>query len=426
MEEGAAFEGGVFDDGAGVVAERAPSLPAGRGSLDRGARRAVSGARRAVSGARRAVSLPEFTADDPNATTRYLRDASRQVLTTNDSPGNDTPGNDSPGNDTPGNDTPGNDSPNIGFRTSLNPYRGCEHGCSYCYARPTHEYLGFSAGLDFESRILVKTDAADLLRAELSARRWKPQPIAMSGVTDPYQPIERRLGITRACLEVLREFRNPVGVVTKSHLVTRDVDVLSDMASFGGAVVCISLTSLSGRLTRAMEPRASGPAHRLHAIHRLADAAIPVGVMVAPVVPGLTDEEIPAILEAAANAGATFANYVVLRLPHAVKDIFRDWLLRELPDRAEKVLSRVRDLRARPGTAGDPGCGRAREARSGKDRAAYNDPRFGTRMRGEGPLAERIGDLFRISRRRAGLAERGPQLSAGEFRRGGARQLALF
>ena len=311
--------------------------------------------------------------------TKYLRDATRSIVAFNDSP-------------------------DIPFNASVNPYRGCEHGCAYCYARPTHEFLGFSAGLDFESRILVKTDAPTLLRAELSRPRWKPQPIALSGVTDPYQPIERTLKITRRCLEVLRDFGNPVGIVTKSHLVTRDVDVLREMAERDCACVFVSVTTLNARVARAMEPRASRPAHRLHAIHRLAEAGVPVGVMVAPIVPGLTDAETPAILDAAANAGARFASHVPLRLPHAVRDLFGAWLETHFPDRMEKVLGRIRSLRG----------------------GRLNDPRYGIRMRGEGPYAQQIADLFRLGVRRAGMDPTPPELSVAGFRRRGARQLELF
>ena len=320
-------------------------------------------------------------AESPGVRTTYLRDASRSILSRNDSP-------------------------DISFDVSVNPYRGCEHGCVYCYARPTHEFLGMSAGLDFESRILVKTDAPALLRAALARPGWSPQWIAMSGVTDPYQPIEKRLELTRGCLEVLAACRNPVGIVTKSHLVARDIDLLAELAKHRAASVAISVTTLDARLARALEPRAPGPAQRLHAIHQLAAAGIPVGVMVAPVIPGLTDEETPAILRAAAEAGAGFASQVVLRLPHAVRDLFVDWLERHVPDRKGKVLERLRSLRAAPGGQA-PADGEAR----------LNDPSFGSRMRGHGPFAQQLHDLFHLARRRAGLARRGPRLSTADFRR---------
>src|SRR5262245_25350326 len=210
-----------------------------------------------------------------------------------------------------------NDSPDVGFEASVNPYRGCEHGCIYCYARPFHEFLGFSSGLDFETKIMVKEDAPELLRRELAAPKWKPKVIALSGVTDCYQPIERKLKLTRRCLEVLAEFRNPVGIVTKNLLVTRDVDVLGELARYGAAAVFVSVTTLDPALRKVMEPRTSPPASRLSTIETLAQAGIPVGVLVAPVIPALTDHELPGILAAAAKAGARFAGYVLLRLPYA-------------------------------------------------------------------------------------------------------------
>ncbi|HEY0512210.1 MAG TPA: PA0069 family radical SAM protein [Thermoanaerobaculia bacterium] len=298
-----------------------------------------------------------------------------------------------------------NDSPDVGFDASVNPYRGCEHGCVYCYARPFHEYLGFSAGLDFESRILVKQDAPELLRKELSSPKWKPQTLAMSGVTDCYQPAERRLGITRRCLEVLAEFRNPVGVITKNELVTRDIDILQELATHQAAVVMLSITTLDAEVARRMEPRASHPRDRLQAIERLAAAGIPVGVMVAPVVPAITDHEMPKILEAAAAAGARTAGYVVMRLPGAVAGLFESWLAEHFPDRKEKVLNRVRDLRG----------------------GQLYDPRFGNRMRGEGLFADQIRATFQTFKRRYGLDQPFPELSTAAFRvPGKAEQLGLF
>ncbi len=296
-----------------------------------------------------------------------------------------------------------NDSPDVGFDASINPYRGCEHGCIYCYARPTHEYLGFSAGLDFESRILVKEDAPELLRKELSSRSWKPQTLAMSGVTDPYQPVERKLEITRRCLAVLAEFRNPVGVITKNELVTRDIDHLQALAEHQAAAVMVSITTLDPEVARRMEPRASHPRDRLKAVERLAAAGIPVGVMVAPVVPAITDHEMPKILEAAAAAGARTAGYVVMRLPGAVAGLFETWLEEHFPDRKDKVLNRVRDLR------------------SGK----VNDPRFGSRMRGEGIFADQIRATFQTFKKRYGLDGPFPELSTAAFRRPG-EQMSLF
>ena len=306
--------------------------------------------------------------DDPPPQTELLEDSTRSVLAFNQSP-------------------------EVGFDVGLNPYRGCSHGCAYCYARPTHEYLGFSAGLDFETKILVKRRAPELLREALSSKRWKPQVIGMSGNTDPYQPAERRLRITRRCLEVLDDFKNPVGIVTKSYLVTRDVDLLGSLAEQHAAAVVVSITSLDPETQRAMEPRASIPARRLGAIRVLADAGIPVGVNVAPIVPGLTDHEVPEILEAAAEAGASFANYIVLRLPHGVKEIFSEWLGQHVPDRKAKVLNRVRELRG----------------------GRLYDARYAVRGRGEGPWADQIRTLFRVTRDRLGL-ERAPTLSTAAFR----------
>ena len=297
-----------------------------------------------------------------------------------------------------------NDSPDVGFDASINPYRGCEHGCIYCYARPTHEYLGLSAGLDFETKILVKEDAPELLRAELLSPRWKPRVLAMSGVTDAYQPVERRLQLTRRCLEVLAEFRNPVAIITKNRLVARDSDVLLRLAEHRAAVVYVSVTSLRPEIHRVLEPRTSAPERRLATIAALAKAGVPVGVMVGPVIPGLTDHELPGILEAAAQAGAKDAGYILLRLPHAVAPLFEGWLEQHFPDRKEKVLSRIR------------------ETRGGR----LNDPRFGSRMRGEGIFAEQIAGIFRVSAARHGLAKRSLELSTESFRRPGPRQMTLF
>ncbi len=299
-----------------------------------------------------------------------------------------------------------NQSPDVGFDASVNPYRGCEHACSYCYARPSHEYLGFSAGLDFETRILVKERAPELLRQRLLTKSWKPQVVALSGVTDPYQPAERRLELTRRCLGVLAEFRNPVAIITKSFLVTRDVDRLGELARLDAASVAVSITTLDPVLQRRMEPYAAPPAKRLRAIERLAEAGIPVGVMVAPVIPGLTDHEAPKILEAAAAAGARFAGRVVLRLPHGVAELFEAWLAEHYPERREKVMSRIRAVRG----------GRAYDAR------------FGVRQRGTGRWADEMAALFELARRRADIAERGPTLSTAHFRRPAAAgdQLSLL
>ena len=296
-----------------------------------------------------------------------------------------------------------NDSPDIPFAASLNPYRGCEHGCIYCYARPTHEYLGLSTGLDFESRLFAKLQAPDLLREALGRRSWTPTALALSGVTDPYQPVERGLRITRGCLEVLAVARHPVGVVTKSALVTRDVDVLGELARVGAVHVALSITTLDETLRRRLEPRAATAERRLDAIATLAAAGVPAGVMVAPVIPGLTDHEIPRILERAAAAGATSAGFVMLRLPHGVSDLFVDWLRTHYPEREAKVLGRVRDVRG----------------------GALTDPRFGSRMRGSGPYAEMIERSFRMARQRAGLDHRLAPLATDAFRRPGL-QPSLF
>ena len=297
-----------------------------------------------------------------------------------------------------------NDSPDVGFDASVNPYRGCEHGCVYCYARPTHEYLGFSSGLDFETKIMVKEDAPDLLRSELSSPKWKPQLVALSGNTDCYQPVEKKKQLTRRCLEVLLEFRNPVVIITKNHLVTRDTDILSELARYDCIAVTVSLTTLDHQLASVLEPRASRPARRLAAIKLLAEAGVPVGYLQAPMIPGLTDSEAPAIGVAAAKAGATFSGYVALRLPFAVKALFEQWLDQHYPDKKNKILNRVREIRG------------------GK----LNDPNFKTRMRGEGIYAEQMGKLFELARKKSGITERWPKLTTEHFRRAGKDQLSFF
>ncbi len=297
-----------------------------------------------------------------------------------------------------------NQSPDVGFDVSVNPYRGCEHGCVYCYARPTHEYLGFSSGLDFERKILVKLRAPELLRDALSKPSWRPQVLGMCGVTDAFQPVERRLRLTRGCLEVLRDFRNPVTIVTKNHLVTRDVDILAEMADHDCVQVTISVTTLRNELQRVMEPRTSIPARRLDAIRTLSEAGVPVGVFVAPLIPGLTDEEMPWIVEAAAEAGARYASYLTLRLPMGVADHFVGWLDAHFPERKEKVLGRIRDIRG------------------GK----LNDPAFHRRFRGQGEYANQIRGLFRAAVRKAGLDRKPRPLSTAAFRRGGGVQGDLF
>jgi DNA repair photolyase len=297
-----------------------------------------------------------------------------------------------------------NQSPDLPFDASLNPYRGCEHGCSYCYARPTHEYLGLSAGLDFESKIFVKDELPKLLRAELSARRWQPQPVAIGGVTDPYQPIERSARITRRCLEVFLEFGNPIALVTKSALVSRDIDLLAELARGGAAHVCVSVTTLDRELHRKLEPRSATPSQRLRAIEKLSAAGVPVAVLMAPVIPGLNDHEAPAIIAAAARAGARSVRPIMLRLPHGVKDLFSAWLERHAPERKAKVLNRVRAMRG----------------------GRLNDSRFHERQRGSGLFAEQTHALFSLACRRAGVDQELPPLSTAGFRRPGGEQLALL
>jgi DNA repair photolyase len=287
-----------------------------------------------------------------------------------------------------------NSSPDVGFETSINVYRGCEHGCAYCFARPTHEYLGYSAGLDFETKIVVKENAPELLRAELSKKSWKPQVLAMSGVTDCYQPLERRLGLTRRCVAVLAEFRNPLAIITKNHLVTRDIDLLLELARFGAVVVTVSVTTLDNNLAKTLEPRASSPGRRLAAIEALSAAGIPVRALMAPVIPGLTDHEMPAVLEACAQAGARDAGFVPLRLPWAVAPLFESWLDRHMPGYKEKVLGRIREMRG------------------GK----LYDSRWGVRMRGEGFFAEQMAALFKIAHRKARFPQNLNALSARAFR----------
>jgi DNA repair photolyase len=317
--------------------------------------------------------------EQPRPATQFLRDTSRTVLVRNESP-------------------------DVGFDVSINPYRGCEHGCVYCYARPTHEYLGFSAGLDFETKILVKEDAPEQLERELSSPRWTPEVIALSGNTDSYQPVERHLQLTRRCLEVLARFRNPVAIVTKNHLVTRDVDLLGELAHHEACSVSVSVTTLDADLAATMEPRTSHPERRLLAVERLGRAGIPAGVMVAPVIPALNDHEIPAIVERAAAAGAAWASYLLLRLPHNLKLQFSDWLELHHPQRRTKILNRIRSMR------------------DGK----LNSTQFGTRMRGTGIHAEQIHDLFQVACRRVGLPTHPPSLSTAAFRRPGGSQMSLF
>jgi len=348
-----------------------PSPARGRGSLSNPKNRFESVER---------VPEPADPRDgSPSPRTQFFADASKSIVTYNASP-------------------------DVGFDASVNVYRGCEHGCVYCYARPTHEYLGFSSGLDFETKIMVKEDAPALLRRELTRPAWKPQVMGMSGVTDCYQPVERKRRLTRRCLEVLLEFRNPVMIVTKNYLVTRDIDILSEMASYQCATVTISLTTLDAKLSSAMEPRTSSPMRRLAAIQMLAEAGIPVGYLQAPMIPGLTDAEAPAIARAAVEAGARFAGYTALRLPFAVKTVFEEWLAQNFPQRKEKVLKRIRAMRG------------------GK----LNDSNFTTRMRGEGIFADQMAELFHLACKKAGISEERPLLSTEHFRIPSSPQGELF
>jgi DNA repair photolyase len=287
-----------------------------------------------------------------------------------------------------------NHSPDIPFRYSLNPYRGCSHGCTYCYARPTHEYLGFNAGLDFETKVLVKEKAPDLFREFLANDGWAPEAIALSGVTDPYQPGERHFRLTRGCLEVAAEAHQPISFITKNALILRDLDLLRGMGAEGLVHVNMSVTTLDAALARSMEPRTSTPAVRLRAVRTLTEAGVPVRVLVAPIIPGLNDCEIPSLLEAARDAGAKAAGYQLLRLPLTVAPVFHEWLARERPALLERVEGRIRDVRG------------------GK----LNDPNFGTRMTGTGELARQIRAVFRLFARRFGLDGGLPPYDCSRFR----------
>ena len=306
----------------------------------------------------------------PPLKTEVLRDSSRTIITRNKSP-------------------------DISFEQSINPYKGCEHGCVYCFARPTHAYLGLSPGADFESRLFAKPNAAELLARELAAPGYVPKVIAMGTNTDPYQPIERQLKITRSILEVLRDFRHPVGIVTKSPLILRDIDILAPMAEQGLARAAISVTTLDRRLARVMEPRAATPQRRIQAIRELHAAGIPVSVMFAPVIPALNDEELENVLNAAVEAGAGGAGYVLLRLPLEIKDLFREWLEEKEPGRAKHVMSLIRQMRG------------------GKD----YDSQWHTRMKGTGPYAEMIARRFHMAIKRLGLNRERMPLSIDKFRR---------
>ena len=299
-----------------------------------------------------------------------------------------------------------NKSPDLPFRFSLNPYRGCIHGCSYCYARPTHEYLGFNAGLDFETKIIYKPDAAELLRQFLSRPLWQCEPIAFSGVTDCYQPAERQFQLTRECLGVTDQYSQPLNIVTKNALVTRDIDLLAPMARRNLVHVFLSITTLDPALARDMEPRTSIPSARLRAIKMLSDAGVPVGVMIAPLIPGLNDHEAAEIMAEAKQAGAVVAGYVLLRLPLTVRNVFEEWVQRVIPEQSDKILGRVRQTR----------CGK------------LNTSDFGTRMTGEGEIADQIRNMFQLFRQKHGLEKKMPPLDCDSFRPppGASGQLRLF
>jgi len=299
-----------------------------------------------------------------------------------------------------------NDSPDIPFEVSINPYQGCEHGCIYCFARPTHAYHDLSPGLDFESRIFFKGDAPELLRKALRKPDYRVSPIALGTNTDPYQPVERRLRIMRGILEVLGEFRHPLSIVTKSNLVLRDLDLLGPMAAQGLVSVYLSVTTLDRTLARRMEPRAATPERRLQTLASLTVAGVPTGVLASPMIPGLNDAEIESILEEAAQSGARSAGYILLRLPYEVKQLFVEWLDVHYPDRKKKILSRLAEMRG----------------------GRLNDPRFGSRMRGEGPHADLLRRRFELACRRYGLNVERTELDRSRFRipaRAGD-QLALF
>lgn len=287
-----------------------------------------------------------------------------------------------------------NDSPDVGFSASINPYRGCEHGCTYCYARPAHAYMGLSPGLDFESKLFFKPEAARLLEAELAKPRYKPELVHIGGNTDPYQPQERTLRVTRGVIEVLLRHRHAFSVITKSALIVRDLDLLAEAASMNLVRVAISITSLDRKLSRSMEPRAATPEKRIETVKRLTEAGVPVTVMFAPCIPGLNDHEMEAVLERAAEAGATGAGYVALRLPMEIKDLFREWLETDHPDRARKVMSLVRQMRG------------------GKD----YDAQWGSRMKGEGPIGELMSARFKAAQKRYGLNQRWGSLDLTQFR----------
>jgi DNA repair photolyase len=344
-----------------------PLIPKGRGAAIRPPNR--FGETQAEADFEHVADEPELLAELTTSRTVYLPDASRSIISENDSP-------------------------DLRFRYSLNPYRGCQHGCAYCYARPTHEYLGLSAGLDFEEKVFVKHEAAALLRDWLARDRYEPESIMMSGVTDCYQPAERQFRITRSCLEVALDARQPITIVTKNALVTRDLDLLSQLAERNLVAVAISITTLRPELVADLEPRTSRPEARLRALRQLSDAGVPTRAMVAPIIPGLNDSEIPAILEAVRDAGAKSAGYILLRLPYAVKPIFLDWLTRTQPTHADRIESLIRSTRD----------------------GQLNNTEWGKRFRGTGQIAEQIQRTFEVFRHKHGLDQPQPPLDTSQFR----------
>ncbi len=366
------YLGGPLADTTGVH----PDARRGRGAVSNAAGRYESTSRHALDDGWDNLDEPP-----PPLRTMMIRDSTRTVIARNDSP-------------------------DVGFDRSINPYRGCEHGCTYCFARPTHTYLGMSAGLDFESRILYKPDAAALLERELRAPKYRCAPIMMGTNTDPYQPAERHYKLTRGILGVLQRFNHPIGFLTKSALITRDIDILAPMATENLARAAVSVTTLDPHLARQMEPRASTPARRIEAIRLLSAAGIPTTVMFAPVIPGLNDHEMESVLEAARAAGAVAAGYVLLRLPLEVKDLFQEWLAAEVPDRARRVMSLLRS------------------ARNGKD----YDAKWRERQLGNGPIAEATAARFQLAVRRFGFNRERRALDVTKFRppQQAGDQLALF
>ena len=368
----ARYLGGALENTIGVH----PEARRGRGAVSNAAGRYESTGRVAVDDGWDNLDLPS-----PPLKTQMIKDSTRTIIARNSSP-------------------------DISFDRSINPYRGCEHGCTYCFARPTHAYLGMSPGLDFESKILYKPEAAALLEKELRAPGYTCRTMAMGTNTDPYQPAERQYKITRSILEVLARFNHPIGFVTKSALITRDIDILAPMAAQNLAKVALSVTTLDPHLARKMEPRASTPARRIEALRQLSAAGIPTAVMFAPLIPGLNDHELESVLEAARDAGVTSAGYVLLRLPLEVKDLFQEWLAAEVPERASRVMSLIR------------------ATRNGKD----YDPEWQKRQRGEGPIAEAAAQRFQLARRRFGFNKDRRPLDTSKFKAPpqAGDQLALF